>query len=432
MHMNVDCLKSIATPAVHKSSKLTFDSLVQVPPSPYCEICVVVPVQNEAEILKDTLSALANQADLEGNPLEPKRYEIIVLANNCEDDSAAIARRFADQHPDLALHVVEKTLPAVNAHIGWVRKRLMDEAYYRLMAIGCDRGVIASTDGDTRVDSIWIAATLHEIACGADAVGGRIVTDGRDRAALAPYARICHLREVGYRFLVAELEAYLDPDVFDPLPRHFQHYGASLAVTAEMYGRAGGMPLVRTSEDVALYDALMRVDACFRHSPLVQATTSARQIGRAQNGLADQLSKWTVMGHQKEPFWVESAAAIATRLRARYDLRSIWQQMLYGYEPTTKEVALLADRLGIADDWLLEELLQSRFFGELFEQVEQRQKQEEIWQQRWTHQKIEQAIHDLRLILEPLRRQRKKILKSVMPNKPQTHLYLPQQVALSS
>ena len=408
--MKVDCLKVIAAPSVHWLPKVGSDSLISTPPLPQCEVCVVIPVRNESEILKSTLTALADQLDLASTSFDPKRYEVILLANNCEDDSAAIAARFASEHPDLVLHVVEKTLPAADAHIGWIRKRLMDEAYHRLMSIGCNRGVIASTDGDTCVAPNWIAATLHEVDCGADAVGGRIITDRCDRAALAPYTRACHLREVGYRFLVAELEAYLDPNPSDALPRHFQHYGASLAVTAEAYGRAGGIPLVRTSEDVALYRSLMRIDTSFRHSPFVRVTTSARQVGRAQHGLADQLSQWTAMGEEKQPFLVESAAAITTRLKARRELRSLWQQVFDGYEPTLKDVALSASRLGIAADWVLDKLIHAQFFGELAEQIDHRQMQEEVWQQRWSMSKIEQAIDDLRLLLEPIRRQRRRAL----------------------
>lgn len=427
--MNVDCLRAIAAPSVRLLPKIEFRSLVQTPLLPQCEVCVVVPVRNEAEMLGSTLTALAHQIDLEGNSLDPKRYEIILLANNCDDDSAAIARCFANQHPHLVLHVVEKTLPAADAHIGWVRKRLMDEAYSRFMSIEHHRGIIASTDGDTCVASNWIAATAHEIVCGADAVGGRIVTDRCDRAALAPYARACHLREVGYRFLVAELEAYLDPNPFDALPRHFQHYGASFAVTAEMYGRAGGMPLVRTSEDVALYRALMRVDACFRHSPLVRVTTSARRVGRAQNGLADQLSQWTAMEHQKQSFWVESAAAIVTRLQARHKLRMLWQQIFNGYEPTLNDVALSASMLGIRANWLLDELMRYSSFGELLEQIEQQQEQEGIWQQRWSPTKIKHTIYDLRLLIDHLRRQHKH--RQYQQDHLQSKAYLHEQTLLA-
>lgn len=398
-----DCLTAVADTSARSSHNVPPRSLVQTPSLPECEVCVIIPVRNEAERLESTLTALAHQIDLAGQPLDPTRYEVILLANNCSDDSAAIAHRFAAHHPSLVLHVVERQFPASKAYIGWVRKQLMDEACHRLMVLGRNRGIIASTDGDTQVAPNWIAATLAEIAHGADAVGGRIITDRRDRAALDPYARACHLREVGYQFLIAELEAYLDPDPFDALPRHFQHYGASLAVTAEIYQKAGGLPPVRTSEDVALYQSLVRVNARFRHSPLVRVTTSARQIGRAQTGLATQLSTWTEMGHQQQPFLVEPAGAIVARLQTRHELRLLWHCLLRNEPITAQAIVLPASRLGIRQDWLMIALTQHTSLGALFEQIEHQQAQEGIWQQRWSLVRIEQAIYDLRLLLEPLR-----------------------------
>ncbi|WP_334999881.1 glycosyltransferase family A protein [Nostoc sp.] len=377
--------------------------LVKIPPSPHCEVCVIVPVRNEAQTLAATLTALIHQVDLEGQLLDPRRYEIILLANNCSDDSADIARTFAQQHPDIVLHVVEKTLPPAEAYIGRVRQILMDEAYRRLCSLGRTRGVIASTDGDSQVSPTWIAANLYEINCGADAVGGRILVERAGRADLDPYARACYLREVGYRYLITELETYLDPDPYDSFPRHYQHYGASLAVTAEMYALAGGLPAVRTPEDVAFYRALVRVNARFRHSSLVRVVTSARQIGRTNVGLANQLSKWIEMGRQQQPFVVEPAGAIETRFVARRQLRVMWGCALNGYQPSHHGVVSLAEMLGVSSQWLVQKLSQPYTFGQLFEQVEERQQSEETWASRWKYVEIEQAIGDLRLRLESLR-----------------------------
>ncbi len=379
-------------------------ALVQKAPSPHCEVCVIVPVRNEAQMLPATLAALAHQVDLEGQRLDPRRYEIILLCNNCSDDSGAIARSEAQQHPGLALHVVELTLPPAEAYIGRVRQIVMDEAYRRLSSLGRTRGVIASTDGDSQVSPTWIAATLHEIAFGADAVFGRILTDRASRSALDPYARVCHLREVGYRYLITELESHLDPDPYDSFPRHYQHYGASLAVTAQMYALAGGLPPVRTPEDVAFYRALVRVNARSRHSPLVRVVTSARLTGRTSIGLANQLSEWSSMGRQQQPFLVESAAAIETRFLCRHQLRVMWKCVLNGYQPTHTHIVPLADTLGVPAQWLAQELAQPYTFGQLFEQVEQCQQQSGIWLSRWEKVEIRQAIQDLRSRLESLRR----------------------------
>jgi glycosyltransferase involved in cell wall biosynthesis len=374
----------------------TSSSLVQTPPSEHCELCVIVPVRNEAQTLVQTLAALAHQVDLEAQPLDPRRYEIILLANNCSDDSFAIALDFAKLHPDIALHIVEKTLPPTDAYIGRVRQILMDEAYHRLCSLGRKRGIIASTDGDSQVSPTWIAANMYEIAKGADAVGGRILTDKAGRAALDPYARACYLREVGYRYLIAELESYLDPDECDTFPRHYQHYGASLAVTAEMYALAGGLPPVRTPEDVAFYQALVRVNARFRHSPLVRVVTSARQSGRTDIGLANQLNEWAKMGEKQQSFLVESALAIETRFTARRQLRVMWRSILNGSMPTHTDLAALSDTLGVPTQWLAQELAQPHTFGQLFEKVEKCASEEQIWAQRWKNVDIKQAIADLR------------------------------------
>ncbi|WP_246163102.1 glycosyltransferase [Brasilonema sennae] len=405
--MESKCFQQVADFPVAQLHGGFSQTLVQTPPSPYCEVCVIVPVRNEAETLTQTLAALAYQVDLEGQLLDSKRYEVILLANNCSDDSVAIAQNFAQQHPSFALHVIEKTLPPTEAYIGRVRQILMDEAYHRLSRLGRTRGIIASTDGDSQVSPTWIAANLHEIACGADAVGGRIITNQVDRAALDPYARACHLREVGYRYLITELESYIDPDPYDSFPRHYQHYGASFAVTAQMYALAGGLPPVRTPEDVAFYNALVRVNARFRHSPLVRVVTSARQTGRTDIGLANQLSKWSQMGQQQQSFLVESAAAIETRFQARHQLRKMWSCVLNGLKPSYMHVALLANTLGVPTLWLVEEFAQPYTFGQLFEQVEQRSLLEGIWLSRWENVKIEQAIQDLRLRVESWRRDNK-------------------------
>jgi Glycosyl transferase family 2 len=390
--------------------------LVTIPPSLNCEVCVIVPVRNEAQTLIATLTALASQTELTGERLDPTRYEIILLANNCDDNSAAIARDFASQHPDLKLHVVEKTLSPQQAYIGYVRKILMDEAYRRLRKYR--GGVIASTDGDSQVSPTWIAANLYEIACGADAVGGRIITDTAGRSELHPYAKACHLREVGYNYLVAELETYLDPNPHDPFPRHYQHYGASFAVTVQMYARSGGMPLVRTPEDVAFYQALMQVNARFRHSPLVRVVTSARQTGRTNIGLANQLQKWTTMGEENQPFLVESAEAIATRLLSRHQLRLLWSSILSGYQPTQSDILPLAKKLRINAQWLTQELTQPTTSGKLIEIVEQRQHQEGMWTQQWKLIDIRQAIKDLREYLAPLRQQNNHLHQWVRPSLP--------------
>jgi len=382
--------------------------LVQLAPLPECEICVIVPVRNESQLLEKCLLSLANQTDFQGQPLDSSRYEIILLANNCTDDSVEIAQRFSDQHPSLRLHIIEQLLPPSEAYIGRVRQLLMDEAYHRLAGLSLaglreKRGVIASTDSDSIVSPNWIAATLLEISRGADAVGGRITADTTSCKALDSKVRMRYLLGDRYHQLIAELESYLDPDHNDRWPRHTQHYGASLAVTAQMYYQAGGMPNVRTPEDVAFYRALLRVGARFRHSPLVQVTTSARQTVRTEGGFAAQLNEWELIGSQ-QAFLVESASAIEARLQTRWQLRALWQRILNGYQHTAKDVVVYANKLSIDEQWLWAELKQPYSFDLMFEHIKEQQ-HFGIWQKEWPLVNLNQAIDDLDTRLQSLRSQ---------------------------
>ncbi|MGL6343724.1 MAG: glycosyltransferase [Waterburya sp.] len=379
------------------NNKQQFKPLVNKLPLLNCEICVIVPVRNEEKNILATLKALRDQVDLDGKPFNKNRYEIVILANNCTDNSAAIARHFAKVNPELNLHIVEKTLSCDRAYIGWVRKLLMDEAYRRLSLLGKQDGIIASTDGDTRVVNTWLAAILDEVKNGADAVGGRIITDFQERLALDQVTRLYFLRYVGYRYLVAQLEALIDPDAINVFPRHHQNFGANLAVTAQMYAKVGGLPPVRTPEDVAFYQALVRADAHFRHSTRVRVYTSARMLGRAPSGLAKRLKELNDMGHQHQSLLVESAILVENRFRLRRQLRCLWQRQQNGENLSIELLAIFADKLAIDSELLLDTILLSPTFGLLVEKIGQYQQENpRIFPDNSQFVKIEQAIADLR------------------------------------
>ncbi|HEX8425346.1 glycosyltransferase [Hymenobacter sp.] len=294
------------------------------PPNARLLIGVIIPAKDEAENLPATLAALAAQTDLQGQPLDFASYEILVLANNCHDQTANVVRAFAQQHPALALHVAEIALPPSEAHVGQARRLLMDEACRRLERITGPSGIIASTDADTRVAPTWLAATQQEMKAGADAVGGRIFPERPIRKSCL--VRRTHLRDATYRLLRAHLEALVDPDPADLWPRHHQHYGASLAITVAAYRQVGGLPIVPFLEDEALCQALRRYDLRLRHSPAVQVNTSARQAGRVAVGLSWQLREWAQMTRQQREPLVESGAALVAEWTVRRKLRQLWQQ----------------------------------------------------------------------------------------------------------
>ncbi|SDY49077.1 glycosyltransferase [Hymenobacter psychrophilus] len=307
------------------------------PPFPTLRATVIIPAKDEADALPATLAALAAQTNEQGEPLPPGCFEVLVLANNCTDGTAAVIRAFAATHPALALHVAELTLPPTEAHVGRARRLLMDEAAQRLELAGQPRAAIISTDADTRVAPDWLAATFRELALGVEAVAGRILMEETSRA--CPVRR-CQLQDAAYQLLRAQLETQLDPQPHEPWPRHHQHFGASLAVTVAAYRQVGGLPVVPFLEDEALYQALLRHDLRVRHSPAVRVFTSGRQQGRVAVGLSWQLREWARLGAQQ--LLVPDPATLVHELNLRRRLRQQWQLAQHG-ETRKQEVAGLEE-----------------------------------------------------------------------------------------
>jgi hypothetical protein len=341
---------------------------IATPPDPHCKACVIVPARNEEEHLAATLEALTRQISADGRALDQRSYEIIVLANNCSDASAAIARRYAVRSTAVPVHVLECTLADTFAHIGWVRKLLMDAAQQRLQSIGQPLGVIASTDADTCVAPTWLANTLAEIAFGADAVAGLILTRRSERATAASGLRLRLLHVLRYCRLMDKIASYLDPDPHDPWPRHGQHFGASFAVTAAAYQRAGGLRPLPCGEDVALVQALRRSGARIRHSAGVRVYTSLRTSGRTSGGMAGWLSTQVAMAARLQPYLVEDVELTVLRLQAFARLRSAWQRRLQ----LEKAVLMtLAGHLRVSFDWLLDQIGKTQPFNGLLAELEE-------------------------------------------------------------
>lgn len=336
------------------------------PPAAALQACVIIPAKDEATTLPATLAALAAQITLSGEALPAGMLEVIVLANNCIDRTAAAVRQAARRHPNLVVHVAEVHLPRPQAHVGRARRLLLDEAALRLEKTIGPTGVLLSTDADTLVASTWLAATLREIEGGAEAVGGRILTQTPAAVEPCPVRRI-QLRDAAYRVLLRQLEDKLDPCTADRWPCHHQHYGASLALTVRAYRRVGGMPVVPFLEDEALWQLLLRHDLPVRHSPDVQVYTSARRSGRVEVGLSWQLREWDNLSEQQREPLVPCPHELVRVWCARRRLRAWWQA---GRHAMSAELMRLAKAIEVPVGELLAQARQAKTFGQLWQWAE--------------------------------------------------------------
>ncbi len=352
------------------------------PRSPGCRLSVTVPAKDEAAFITATLEALYQQVNDVGQSLDQATYEVILLANNCTDDTAQVARRFARTHPDFQLHIVERQLAAEVACVGTARRLMMEAAARRLP----EKGIICTTDADTLVDRHWVFATLRAFDRGAQAVGGRIIVPRGPRTG---YRKI-YLQDVTYRMLQARLESMIDPSPHDPWPRHFHQYGPSMAVRVDAYRKCGGMPALRAIEDVALGWALERADIFFVHDPAVKVYTSDRKSERVQGqAFSHALDEWTSMtaeGRKPVVFGLQHCIQLfkwKVALRRAFAAGSI---------AGTPALPALAEYLKMTREELEQRVLTAPNFGTLYQEFRQRLEQTH----EFSDSTFEQAIRDLR------------------------------------
>lgn len=309
---------------------------------------VAIPARNEAQRIAACIEALDTQAGAQIT-------HIVLLANNCTDHTAAIARAVPVQ-PGTTLHIVELDLPRRHANAGHARRLAMQRA----AALAGPDGLLLTTDADGRVDPDWLAANIAAIANGADVVAGWVELDAIEWGQIPAILHEDDARECAYDQLCDTIHALLDPDPADPLPRHTQHSGASIALTAAAFARCGGVPDIPSGEDRALIEALRATGARIRHAPEVHVTVSGRLDGRAPGGMAE-----TILRRMSGPDpYLDDRLEPALDCARRATSRRLLRELLQADEPLDG----FAGALGLDPAWLRSLLGQP--FGAVWQAVE--------------------------------------------------------------
>jgi GT2 family glycosyltransferase len=244
-------------------------------------VCVCVPARDEADHIATLIDALAKQ-DVGAT------FAIALCVNNSDDATGQLAREIATRSGvGFVLHLLEMTFEPAFAHAGSARRAAMDLG---VRVLGADGGLLISTDADCRPPSDWITANLAAAAPDR-IVGGRIELDEAE-AAKATEIFALRTRFDAYWRQVRAIEDGIDPVPWDPAPRHGDHTGASLALSTDLYRRAGGVPLLPAGEDRALVDAAIAAGGRLVHPQAVWTRASARMVGRAAGGMAGDLRRW--------------------------------------------------------------------------------------------------------------------------------------------
>ena len=251
--------------------------------------------------------------------LTPDADVVVLLLNNVSDETESIACAMA---PTLRfrLDIVTCDLPPEEASAGHARRLAMARAAEQ----AGPGGVLLTTDADSVVPPDWIARNLAALAQGADVVCGRASLDPRDAAMIPAHLHDDDVREQRLVSLLDEMAWRLDPEPNDPLPRHTEASGASIAVSVSAFHRVGGIPAIRSSEDRAFVRALWLLDAKVRHDPTIEVMVSGRIHGRAEGGMADAIRRRMIQQDEFSDDQVEPAADAFRRYSLRQRARRAW------------------------------------------------------------------------------------------------------------
>jgi GT2 family glycosyltransferase len=315
---------------------------------------IAVPVKDEADCLEACLAALTRQVNAAAD-------EVLAFVNNSSDRSAAIARDVAVGSA-VPIRVAETILPAGHAHAGGARQHAMRWAAER----AGEHGILLCTDADGVVAPNWLAVNLMAIEAGAEAVAGRALIDPIDERRIPLPLRLADAQECQYAALLDEIDARLDADPADPWPRHDEHSGASIAVTAAAFRRADGMPFLEIGEDRAFFVQLRRVDTRIRHACEAVVTVSGRTDGRAAGGMADTIRRRMICADAFLDSRLEPARAAIARIVLRRRWRVLWR---VGAASAPNLIAGLAADLHLPADFIAE-VANYKYVGESWQMLE--------------------------------------------------------------
>ncbi|WP_242901246.1 glycosyltransferase family 2 protein [Actinomadura terrae] len=206
---------------------------------------VVVPAYDEERSIGATLRSLAGQSDT--------GFTLVVVDNGSTDGTAGVVREFARRHPGLDVRIVPEPEKGTGA--------AADTGFRHAIAAGATH--LARTDADCLPHPGWVAAVKRAFADGLEMVSGPL----RPRTDEFPL-RFWERRLLPAVIGVAATFGRFRPGNQDPcfLGPYVMMPGCNVAITADLYERAGGFPRTRIEdvhEDRALVNRVRYLTAAY-------------------------------------------------------------------------------------------------------------------------------------------------------------------------
>ena len=220
-------------------------------------LLVVVPARDEEQLLGRCLAAISLAVDRVRATHRDLATAVLVVADQCVDSSADIARRAG-----------ARVLEIEAGCVGTARRAGVDAGVALLPTGPAHQTWVASTDADSRVPAAWLEHQVDLATSGTRLVIGRVTPD-RDDVTDTTWAR-WHRRHTS-----VDVDAHI--------------HGANLGFRLDDYLAAGGWPRLPQHEDQHLVNALLA--AGVPAAAGLDVITSGRLRGRVPGGFSGYLRK---------------------------------------------------------------------------------------------------------------------------------------------
>lgn len=214
-------------------------------------VIVVIPVQNEEDLLRRCLDAIACAVHRVSGQLD---VSVTLVLDSCVDGSAGIASTWP-----LEMVSVQSN------NVGASRRVGVETALAQHSARELDAVWIANSDADSVVPPNWLTHQVKLANSGAALMIGTVRPDPAD---LDP----------------TQLEQWSSTHLLSEAGGHV--YGANLGVRASVYRAAGGFAPVEEHEDVLLVEQVRALGAPIVETDECWVLTSGRAVGRTPGGFA--------------------------------------------------------------------------------------------------------------------------------------------------
>jgi glycosyltransferase involved in cell wall biosynthesis len=216
---------------------------------------VIVPAANEeASIGRSLTSVAAARSNLYRSAISAQ-VQILVVLDNCSDNTARIAERFSDVRP----------IAIAASNVGAARRAGAAAVLHTGRA---SETWLASTDADSEVPADWLTVMLAMARQGAHLVLGTVLPGhDLDTATRREWQDRHHLRD-----------------------DHPHVHGANLGIRGDAYLALGGWPPLMTGEDTDLAGRAAQASHLrIVRTAAIPVVTSPRTTGRAPGGFSGYL-----------------------------------------------------------------------------------------------------------------------------------------------